>query len=97
FEGIKAVNGNVEDSPKFLAAIKAAKIANAPRGPISLDAYNNAVHNIYVRKVEKVNGELQNTVIATIPNVSQFWKYDPEKFVKEPSYSRDYPPCKNCQ
>jgi branched-chain amino acid transport system substrate-binding protein len=97
FEGIRAVNGNVEDSEKFLAAIKRTKITNAPRGPIALDAYNNAVHNIYVRKVERVGGELQNTVIATIPNVSQFWTYNPDQFIKEPSYSRDYPPCKNCQ
>ena len=25
--------------------------------------------------MERVNGELQNTVIATVPRVSQFWKY----------------------
>ena len=28
--------------------------------------------------------------------VSQFWKYDPEEFLKLPLYTRDYPPCKHC-
>jgi hypothetical protein len=38
----------------------------------------------------------QHTVIYTVPAVSQFWTYKPEDFLKEPVYSRDYPPCKNC-
>ncbi len=50
--------------------------------------------NIYIRKVEKVGGELQNTVVYTYPNVSQFWKYKPEEFLKQPVYSREYPPLK---
>ena len=49
---------------------------------------------IYIRKVERVGGELQNTVIYTYPNVSQFWTYKPEEFLKQPVYSRDYPPLK---
>jgi branched-chain amino acid transport system substrate-binding protein len=49
-----------------------------------------------VRKVERVNGRLQNSVIHTFPNVSQFWTYKTEDFLKAPAYSRDYPPCTNC-
>jgi branched-chain amino acid transport system substrate-binding protein len=44
--------------------------------------------------VERVGGELQNTVISTYPNVSQFWKYNPEEFLKQPVYSREFPPLK---
>jgi len=33
--------------------------------------------DIYIRKVEKKGGELQNTVIQTYPDVSQFWKSKP--------------------
>jgi branched-chain amino acid transport system substrate-binding protein len=36
------------------------------------------VQNIYVRKVEKVNGELYNVEFATIPNVK-----DPVKAAKQ--------------
>jgi len=30
--------------------------------------------------------------VATYPNVSQFWKYDPRGFIAGPQYSREYPP-----
>ena len=51
----------------------------------------------YIRKVERVRGKLQHSVIATYPNVSQFWKYKPEEFLKIPLYTRDYPPCRSCR
>jgi branched-chain amino acid transport system substrate-binding protein len=93
-EAIKAVQGDVENRDKFLEALKKVELKEVPRGPIKLDAYNNVIQNIYIRKVERVGGELQNTVIYTYPNVSQFWKYKPEEFLKQPVYSRDYPPSK---
>lgn len=95
-EAAKAIGGNVEDREKFLAALRKVEIPDAPRGPIKLDAYGNPIQNIYIRKVEKKDGELWNTVIHTFPAVSQFWKYKPEEFMKQPVYSRDYPPCKYC-
>jgi branched-chain amino acid transport system substrate-binding protein len=95
-EAAKAIGGNVEDKDKFLAAIRRAEVSDAPRGPIKLDAYSNPIQNIYVRKVEKKDGELWNTVIHTFPNVAQFWKYKPEQFLKQPVYDRNYPACKYC-
>jgi branched-chain amino acid transport system substrate-binding protein len=29
--------------------------------------------------------------------VGQFWKYRKEEFLKQPVYSRDFPPCKFCE
>jgi len=55
------------------------------------------VGNIYIRKVERKDGRLVNRVIHTYPNVSQFWKYKPEEFLKNPVYSRDFPPYKNLE
>ena len=95
-ESAKAVGGNVEDKEKFLAALKKVEISDAPRGPIRLDPYGNPIQNIYVRKVEKRDGELWNTVIQTFTGVSQFWKYKPEEFLKQPVYDRNYPACKHC-
>ena len=95
-EAAKAIGGNVEDNEKFLAALRKVEVPDAPRGPIKLDAYGNPIQNIYMRKVEKKDGELWNTVVHTFPAVSQFWKYTPEEFLKQPVYSRDYPPCKYC-
>jgi branched-chain amino acid transport system substrate-binding protein len=95
-EAIKAAGGKVEDRPALLAALRKVTIKDTARGPLSVDTFGNPVQNIYVRKVERVGGRLQNTVIATIPAVSQFWKYKAEDYLKLPLYSRDYPPCKAC-
>jgi branched-chain amino acid transport system substrate-binding protein len=95
-EAAKAVGGNVDDKEKFLAALKKVELPDAPRGPIKLDSRSNPIQNIYVRKVEKREGQLWNTVIHTFPAVSQFWKYKPEEFLKQPVYDRNYPACKYC-
>lgn len=95
-EAAMAIGGNIEDRERFLAALRKVEIPNAPRGPIKLDAYGNPVQNIYVRKVERKDGELWNTVIHTFPAVSQFWQYQPEEFLKQPVYDRNFPPCRYC-
>ena len=41
----------------------------SPRGPMSIDpATREVVQNIYIRKVERVDGELYNVEFKTIPN-----------------------------
>lgn len=85
---IEAVRGNVEDSAALLQALRRVTVTDAPRGPVTMDEYGNPVENIYIRRVERVNGELQNTVIETLPNVTQFWKYRPADYLKRPLYSR---------
>ena len=95
-EAVKAIGGNVEDRAAFMAALRKVEITDAPRGPIKLDAFGNPTQNIYIRKVERVGGALQNTVIYTYPAVGQFWKYDPQEFLRQPVYSRDFPPCRHC-
>ncbi len=92
YEALAAIRGSVENKDAFLTALRRVAIPDAPRGPVRLDAYANPVQNIYIRRVERRGGLLQNTVIFTYPNVSQFWKYNPDEFLKQPVYSRDYPP-----
>jgi branched-chain amino acid transport system substrate-binding protein len=89
---IEAVHGNVEDREAFLRALKTVKPTDLPRGPVELDEYGNPIENVYVRKVERVNGALQNTVIYTFPRVSQFWKYDPADYLRLPLYTRQTVP-----
>jgi branched-chain amino acid transport system substrate-binding protein len=84
----EAVHGNVEDSAAFVDAFRHVTLTDAPRGPVELDDYGNPIENVYIRKVERVNGQLQNTVIETLPRVSQFWKYNPADYLKQPLYSR---------
>jgi branched-chain amino acid transport system substrate-binding protein len=77
---------------------------DAPRGPVRLDlSTKSPIQNIYIKKVEKKkmfgyeNDELWNTVIKTYPAVGTFWTYDKAKFLAQPVYSRDFPPCKYCE
>jgi len=65
-------------SPSPEAAFNSARMAffknwknpDSPRGPIMIDPETrDIIQNIYVRKVEKVDGELYNVEFATIPNV----------------------------
>jgi branched-chain amino acid transport system substrate-binding protein len=90
------VKGRIEDKAAFMKALRATKVETV-RGPVSFDEYGNVVGNVYIRKVERKEGRLVNTVIYTYPNVSQFWTYDPKEFLKNPVYSRDWPPAKNLE
>jgi len=91
----QALNGQVEDREKFVAAIRRAiETTPDPRGPIKLDEYGNPTENVYIVRVDKSGGKLVNTIIHTYPLVSQFWTYKPEEFLKNPAYGRDYPPVK---
>ena len=95
-EAVRAIGGKVEDRAALMAALRQVEITDAPRGPVKMDPYGNPTQNVYIRRVERVGGRLQNTVIHTYTAVSQFWKYDPEEFLKQPVYSRDFPPCRHC-
>jgi branched-chain amino acid transport system substrate-binding protein len=96
-EAVKLVGGKAEDRGALLAALRRVNLRESARGPLSIDDHGNPIQNIYVRRVERVGGRLQNTVIATYPAVSQFWTYAPAEYLRRPLYTRDHPPCKHCQ
>jgi branched-chain amino acid transport system substrate-binding protein len=72
-------------------------LEDSPRGPFHFDHFGNVVGNVYIRRLERKDGKLVQTTIKTYPNVSQFWTYGKEKFLAQPVYSRDFPPCKFCE
>jgi branched-chain amino acid transport system substrate-binding protein len=96
-QAVKAVKGKVEDKEALMAALRNVQLTNDPRGTLKLDALGNPVMDVYIRKVERKDGRLVNTVVKTYPAVSQFWKYDPKDFLANPVYSRDWPPAKNLE
>ncbi len=95
-QALEKVRGKAEDTDAFLKALRSVSIPDAPGGPIRLDKYGQPVHNIYIRRVERKDGRLQNVVIQTIENVTQFWNYPEDQFLKQPPYSRNYPACTHC-
>jgi branched-chain amino acid transport system substrate-binding protein len=90
------ISGKIEDKPAFMKAVRSVKVDTC-RGPVAFDQYGNVVGNVYIRKVTRKEGRLVNSVIHTYPNVSQFWTYKPEEYLKNPPYTRDYPPAKNLE
>jgi branched-chain amino acid transport system substrate-binding protein len=68
YETIKKTGGKT-DGESFINAAKGMSW-ESPRGPMTIDPETrDVIHNIYLRKVEKVNGELWNIEFATIENV----------------------------
>ena len=66
-EVLKKTNGNT-DGDRFIEAAKGMKWVS-PRGPIEIDpATRDIVQTIYIRKVEKVNGKLQNVEFDQVPD-----------------------------
>jgi branched-chain amino acid transport system substrate-binding protein len=98
--GLKGAGGSTEDKDKFMAALKAVKLKDTPRGPISFDHLGNVVGNFYVRRIEKASNpyglKLWNKTVKTYENVSQFWTWPEKEFLAHPVYSRNYPPLKKC-
>ena len=101
-EAIKKAGGKWPGAEQFIKIMSSIKI-DAPRGPVELDDMRNPIENVYIKKVEKTKmfgypkDELWNIVIKTYPNVSQFWTFGKDAFLKQPVYSRDFPPCKFCE
>ena len=97
------VKGKYPGPTEFIKTMASIQI-DPPRGPVRLDpATKSPIQNIYIKKVEKKKmfgyetDELWNTVIKTYPAVGTFWHYDKAKFLAQPVYSRDFPPCKYCE
>ncbi len=67
YEAAKATKG--AGGQALVDAMK-GQTFESPRGPFTIDAATrDVVHNIYIRKVERVGGRLWNTEFATVANV----------------------------
>ncbi len=67
YHTIEKLGGKIEGD-KAVAELKGYK-AQSSRGPISIDEGRDIVQNMYIRRVEKVDGRLANIEFETIPNV----------------------------
>jgi branched-chain amino acid transport system substrate-binding protein len=68
YKALKKTGGRT-DGDALVAAMK-GMAWESPRGPISIDPETrDIVQNIYIRKVEKIDGELCNVELATFENV----------------------------
>jgi branched-chain amino acid transport system substrate-binding protein len=86
--------GKDADGKAFASALHEVSLTDTPRGAFHFDHLGNVVGAVFIRRCEKKDGKLVNTVIKTYPDVSQFWTYDEKAFLAQPVYSRDTPPAR---
>jgi branched-chain amino acid transport system substrate-binding protein len=63
--GLEAVKGKIDDEAGLYKAMRAAKI-DSPRGPLSVSRSQEAVHNIYLRRVEKGENKVVGIAAANL-------------------------------
>src|SRR5215469_7099438 len=74
FDLVKSTKGKFT-ADEAMAFLSHWKNPDSPRGPIMVDPQTrDIVQNIYIRRVEKVDGKLADVEIATIPMVKDPWK-----------------------
>jgi branched-chain amino acid transport system substrate-binding protein len=74
FDLIKATKGSFT-ADEAMGFFKNWKNPDSPRGPIMIDpATRDIIQNIYIRRVDRVDGKLANVEITTIPMVKDPWK-----------------------
>ena len=68
-DGELAKLNGVMDGEKALAALTTVKI-DSPRGPVEIDpATREPIENVYIRKVEKIDGQIVNGEVAEFKRV----------------------------
>jgi branched-chain amino acid transport system substrate-binding protein len=69
-------NGAKAAGIKYIDSMKGKQL-KSPRGPIMIDPEErDIIENMYIRRIEKVNGKLTNIDIKTYPMVKDPWKLD---------------------
>jgi branched-chain amino acid transport system substrate-binding protein len=72
YEAAKTTKGGTGET--LLNAMK-GQVFESPRGPMYIDAQTrDVVHNVYVRRVEKMDGQLWNMEIQTVTDVKDIGK-----------------------
>jgi branched-chain amino acid transport system substrate-binding protein len=94
---LRTTNGDVSDKKKLMDALRGVALRDTPCGTFHFDKYGNIVGDIFIKRIDRKDGKLSNTIVKTYPEVSQFWTYPEEGFLAQPVYSRDFPPAKNLE
>lgn len=91
-KAIETLNGKLDNRDAFIDTVLKTELDNSPLGKaVKLDEYGNPIYDVSIRQVKKApNGKFWNVPIETYPSVSQFWKYDPATYMKQPPYSRNF-------
>ena len=87
-KAVEERKGDVSDRDAFLKALNGVQLDESCLGPMKLDDHGGTVANAYLRKVVRQGKNLVNVPQKTYTDVSQYWHYKPEDFLKQPVYDR---------
>jgi branched-chain amino acid transport system substrate-binding protein len=87
-----ALHGDLSNKEATIAALRAVRLGDTPRGPLYFDDHGNVVGNIFIRRIEKADGKLTNVTLKTYENIDQFWPFKEQEYLRQPSYTREWPP-----
>jgi branched-chain amino acid transport system substrate-binding protein len=82
-QAVNTVGGHVEDSARFLEALRKTDI-EAPQGRIRFDRFQNVVTDVHISRIDKVGDKIVPVVIETVRGVDQFLGMDPAEYLKKP-------------
>lgn len=93
-KALAAIGGDYKNTKALIDALHKVEMRDAPRGPFVFDEFGHATQNIYIREVQKRDGDLVNVPIKVYRDITQFVGYDnmKEKYMKQPVASNSYPP-----
>jgi len=91
---LQKTGGRTEDKQALIDALRSVSLTDTPRGAFRFDHLGNVVGNVFIRKLERKDGKLVNSIVKTYADVGQFWTYDEKKYLAAPVYTRDAAPVK---
>lgn len=89
----------LEDLPEYIRANGAEfadtsqviDLSDVPSSPVVVDEYNRQIRDFYIVTLVDDGGTITDQLVKTVPQVSQFWTFDPAAFLADPLFSREYP------
>ncbi len=75
----------------FASASQELDLSDTPSSAVTVDGFNRAVRDFYIVELVDDGGTITDSLVETIPQVSQFWTFDQDEFLSNPLFSRDFP------
>ncbi len=75
----------------FAAATRDIDLSDAPSSAITVDEYNRQVRDFYIVELVDDGGTITDSLVETVPEVTQFWTFDEQEFLANPLFSREFP------
>ncbi|HLF70482.1 MAG TPA: ABC transporter substrate-binding protein [Actinomycetota bacterium] len=76
----------------FAAATREIDLSDAPSSAITVDEFNRQVRDFYIVELVDEGGTITDSLVETVPEVTQFWTFDQQEFLADPLFSREDPP-----